>query len=129
MKKRSLILTLFLGFIFFLGTHAQTKDQTPTDYFAGKWHVTIFGTPNGDAKLAFLFDKKDGKLSGVVQDTTGKEVSKITQIDTAGKTITAAFYAEGYDLKLTLEPVDDQHIKGNLMGMFDATGIRIKETK
>lgn len=129
MKKLNLILTLFLGLICFVGAQAQSQTQTPTDYFAGKWHVTIFGTPNGDPTLAFVFDKKDGKLSGVVQDTTGKEISKITQIDTAGKTITAAFYAEGYDLKLTLEPVDDQHIKGNLMGMFDATGVRIKENK
>lgn len=125
MKKRSLILTLLLGMICFVGAQAQTS----TDYFAGKWHVTIFGTPNGDATMAFVFDAKDGKLSGVVQDTTGKEISKITQIDTAGKSITAAFYAEGYDLKLTLEPVDEQHIKGNLLGMFDATGVRIKEKK
>jgi hypothetical protein len=129
MKKLSLILTLFLGLFCFAGAEAQTQTQTPTDYFAGKWHVTVFGTPSGDHTLAFVFDKKDGKLSGVVQDTTGKEISKITQIDTAGKSITTAFYAEGYDLKLTLEPVDDQHIKGNMMGMFDATGIRIKENK
>jgi hypothetical protein len=129
MKKLSLNLTLFLGFICFSGAQAQSQTSTPADYFAGKWHVTIFGTPNGDAKMAFVFDKKDGKLTGVVQDTTGKEISKITQIDTAGKSITAAFYAEGYDLKLTLEPVDEQHVKGNLLNMFDATGVRIKETK
>jgi hypothetical protein len=89
--------------------------------------VVILGTPNGDAKLTFVLDRKDGKLAGVVQDTTGKEMTKITQIDEKDKTITAAFTIQSYDVTLTLEPVDDDHVKGSLMGMFDARGIRVKE--
>jgi len=85
------------------------------------------GTPNGDAKLTFLLERKDGKLAGAVQDTTGKEMTKITQIDEKDKTITAAFTIQSYDVSLTLEPVDDDHVKGSLMGMFEAKGIRVKE--
>ena len=38
------------------------------------------------------------------------------------------FTAQNYDVSLTLEPIDDDHIKGNLLGMFDAKGIRVKES-
>jgi hypothetical protein len=124
MRKLSFMLTMVFGLMMCL----SVKAQSPIDYFVGKWNVTIVGTPNGDAKLNFLFEKKDGKLGGAVQDSTGKEISKISKIDTAGKTITAAFVAEGYDVTMTLEPVDEQNVKGSVMGMFDAKGVRVKET-
>lgn len=106
-----------------------TKAQTAPDYFVGKWNVVILGTPNGDSKMIFLLERKDGKLTGTVRDTTDKEISKITTIDEKDKTITAAFTVQSYDVTLTLEPVDDDHVKGSLMNMFDAKGIRVKETK
>jgi hypothetical protein len=125
MKKLSLILTVVVAL--FLSLNA--KAQTTTDYYPGKWNVTVMGTPNGDAKMTFVLERKDGKLTGAVQDTTGKEMTKITQIDEKDKTITAAFTIQSYDVTLTLDPVDDDHVKGSLMGMFDAKGIRVKETK
>jgi hypothetical protein len=123
MKKLSLIFTVVLGLFFCVNAMAQTN----ADYFAGKWNVILVGTPGGDAKMTFIFDKKDGKLTGAIQDSTGKEMSKITQIDEKDKTITAAFRAQDYDVTLTLEPVDADHVKGSLMNMFDAKGIRVKE--
>ena len=125
MKKLSLILTIVI--VLFLSLNV--KAQTTTDYYPGKWNVTVMGTPNGDAKMTFVLERKDGKLTGAVQDTTGKEMTKITQIDEKDKTITAAFTIQSYDVTLTLDPVDDDHVKGSLMGMFDAKGIRVKETK
>jgi hypothetical protein len=125
MKKLSLILTVVAAL--FLSLNA--KAQATTDYYPGKWNVTVMGTPNGDAKMTFVLERKDGKLTGAVQDTTGKEMTKITQIDEKDKTITAAFTIQSYDVTLTLDPVDDDHVKGSLMGMFDAKGIRVKETK
>jgi hypothetical protein len=125
MKKQSLILTIVVAL--FLSLNA--KAQATTDYYPGKWNVTVMGTPNGDAKMTFVLERKDGKLTGAVQDTTGKEMTKITQIDEKDKTITAAFTIQSYDVTLTLDPVDDDHVKGSLMGMFDAKGIRVKDTK
>jgi hypothetical protein len=122
MRKLTFIFTVAMALFLGLNAKAQTAD-----YFPGKWNVVILGTPNGDAKLTFVLDRKDGKLAGVVQDTTGKEMTKITQIDEKDKTITAAFTIQSYDVTLTLEPVDDDHVKGSLMGMFDARGIRVKE--
>jgi len=122
MRKLIFIFTVAMALFFGLNAKAQT-----TDYFPGKWNVVVMGTPNGDAKITFVLERKDGKLSGVVQDTTGKEMTKITQIDEKDKTITAAFTIQSYDVSLTMEPVDDDHVKGSLMGMFEAKGIRVKE--
>jgi len=125
MKKLSLIFTVVAALFFSL----NVKAQAPTDFYPGKWVVTVFGTPNGDAKMTFVLERKDGKLGGAVQDSTGKELTKITSIDEKDKTITAAFTIQSYDVTLTLDPVDDDHVKGSLMGMFDAKGARVKTTK
>jgi hypothetical protein len=125
MKKLSLIFTVVAGLLISLNVKAQTN----ADYFPGKWNITVMGTPGGDSKMTFVLERKDGKLGGVVQDSTGKETSKITSIVEKDKTITAAFTLQAYDLTMALDPIDDDHVKGSLMGMFDAKGVRIKESK
>lgn len=125
MKKLSILFTLALGLLFSFNAKSQTNDE----YFPGKWKVTVFGTPQGDATMIFVIEKKDGKFTGVVQDTTGTEISKISNVEESGKTITVFFTAQGYDLNLPLEPVDADNVKGSLMGMFDAKGVRVKEIK
>jgi hypothetical protein len=137
MKKLALIFTLALGLFFCISANAQGTAATSTtattiattDYFPGKWNILVKGTPNGDAKMTFVLQRLDGKLTGSVQDSTGKEMTKITSIDEKDKTITAAFTIQSYDVTLTLEPVDADDVKGSLMGMFDATGVRVKENK
>lgn len=124
MKKLTLIFTVVTGLFLSLNAAAQTKD-----FYPGKWNVIIFGTPNGDAKMTFALERKDGKLTGAVQDSTGKELTKITSVEEKDKTITAAFTIQSYDVTLTLDPVDDDHVKGSLLGMFDAKGVRVKENK
>jgi len=125
MKKITLLLALFLGLLL----TQTTKAQAVKDYYPGKWVITIYGTPQGDAKLTFLLERKDSKLSGVIQDSLGTKVlSPITQFDEKEKTLTMGFNLMNYDLTLTLDPVDDDHVKGSMMGMFDAKGIRIKAT-
>ena len=126
MKKVSL---LFAGLFFLLlsiGAHAQT---TGADYFTGKWSVLVKGTPNGDAKMFIVLDKKDSTLTGSVQDSTGTEMSKIDKVELNGNTATAYFNAQGYDVNLEMNKKDDDHFTGNMMGMFDADGERVKATK
>ena len=125
MKKLSLIFTVVLGLFISSGLKAQTT----TDYFPGKWDVIVKGTPNGDSKMTFVIERKDGKLTGTVQDSTGNEMTQITQITEKEKSITAAFTVQGYDITLSLDPVDEDNVKGSLMGMFEAKGVRVKETK
>ena len=123
MKKLSLLLALIIGLLF----SPAVKAQSTANYFVGKWAITVIGTPNGDTKLTFAFERKDGKLIGTVRDSTDKEVSKITQIDENDKTINAEFTINEHEVTLSLSPVDDDHVKGSIMGMFDAKGTRIKE--
>jgi hypothetical protein len=125
MKKLSLIFTVVFGLLFSLNLKAQNKP----DYYPGKWLVTVTGTPQGDSKMTFILEKKDEKLTGSMVDSTGKELVKLSQADVKDKTLTAGFTMQGYDITLTLDPVDDDHVKGSMMGMFEATGVRIKEKK
>src|SRR4051794_32043077 len=127
MKKLSL---LFAGLFFLLlsiNVHAQST--TGTDYFAGKWSVLVKGTPNGDARMFLVLDKKDSTLTGSVQDSTGKEMSKIDKVDLSGDKATVYFSAQGYDVNLEMNKKDDDHVTGSMMGMFDADGERVKATK
>lgn len=125
MKKLSLILTLVMGLFFSYSAKAQTN----SDFFVGKWKITVMGTPNGDASMYFKFEKKDGKLTGNISDSTGAEVAKISSVEESGKSITAFFTTQGYDVNLLIEPVEGEadKVKGSMMGMFDATGVRVKE--
>jgi hypothetical protein len=125
MKRLSFILTMAIGLFFSISAMAQTTK----DYFVGKWKITVMGTPNGDNTGTYILDRKDGKLVGSLQDSTGKEVTKFTSVDEKDKSITINFTVQSYDVSLQLDPVDDDHVKGSMMGMFDAKGVRTKDDK
>jgi hypothetical protein len=118
---------LFAGIFFLLlSVGAQAQTGTGADYFAGKWNVLLKGTPNGDARMFIVLDKKDTALSGTVQDSTGKEMSKIDKVELNGNAATVYFNTQGYDVNLVMNKKDEDHVTGSLMGMFDAEGERVK---
>lgn len=119
----SLLTILFISFTL----HAQSK--TGVDYFEGKWNVLVKGTPNGDAKMVFVLERKDTTLTGTVQDSTGKEISKMDKVELNGARATVYFTAQGYDVSCVLDKKDDDHISGSLLGMFDIEGDRVKTGK
>ncbi|WP_018618906.1 hypothetical protein [Spirosoma luteum] len=126
MKKVSLFL-----FVFLLGVCLRGYSQTtpPTDFFAGKWEITIMGTPNGDAKMVADLTRKEGKLTGELKDPTGTNPAMpITKIEEdAGNKITIHFdTAQAGEIGLELAKVDDDHLKGQLMSMFESTAVRVK---
>ena len=124
MKK---VIQLFAGlFILLLSVNSQAQSKTGADYFEGKWRVLLKNLPQGDAKMIFVLQKKDATITGVVQDSTGKEISKIDKVELADTTVTVYFNAQGYDVNLVMNKKDDDHITGSLMGMFDAEGERLK---
>lgn len=135
MKRLSIVLFV-LVFVAMTNGFAQTAVATTpaattatTDFFAGKWEVSIFGTPNGDAKMIANFIRKDGSLTGEMSDPADaqKEKIPITKIEEEAGKITIYFTASGYDLSLPLEKVDDNNLKGMLMNMFESKAVRIKE--
>lgn len=125
MKKVSAILFLL---VLFVSVKGFSQAAPPADFFAGKWEITIFGTPDGDAKLVTELIRKDGKLTGELKDPTGKrpEAIPITKIEEEANKLTIYFVAQGMDINVNLDKVDDDHLKGSLLGMFDSTALRIK---
>lgn len=124
MKK----VTLFLSGIFaFLLISVSASAQTAPSFYAGKWDTLIKGTPNGDVHLIFTLAEKDGAISGTFTDPESKKEVPLTKVENADGKVTLYFTISSYDVNLALEKVDDTHVKGSLMAMFDATGERVKD--
>lgn len=131
MKK---VFQFFLAFSFlFLGIHskslAQAADTTAVDFFASKWEISVVGTPNGDIKFLTELLRKEGKLSGELKvDVEGTPTAiPISNIEDTKEQITIYFSAQGYDLNLVLNKVDQDTLKGSLAGMFDSSAKRVKD--
>ena len=127
MKKFTSVLVGILCLVVSVGVNAQSK--VGADYFKGKWSVLLKGTPNGDAKMIFVLENRNDSIAGVVQDSTGTEIAKITSAELKDTEVTLYFNTQGYDVNLLLTKKDADHTTGSLMNMFDAEGERIKEIK
>ena len=124
MKKVSLV---FAGlFLLLLSSNVQAQSKTGADYFTGKWNVLVKSTPNGDAKMFVLLDKKDTTLTGAIQDSTGAEISKFSKVELKENQATVYFTTQGYDVYLVMTKKDDDHVTGSMMDMFDSEGERVK---
>lgn len=134
MKKVSLFLFVFLLGVcakgFSQSTPSSASATASTDFFAGKWEITIMGTPSGDSKMVTDLVRKDGKLTGELKDPSGTNPAMpITKIEEdPGKKITIYFdTAQAGEIGVELAKVDDDHLKGQLMNMFDSTALRVKK--
>ena len=125
MKKLTSILMGILCLVLSIGVHAQSK--IGADYFKGKWSILIKGTPNGDARMIFLLENRNDSIVGVVQDTTGLEISRISNVELSDTSANVYFTAQSYDVNLMMNKKDDDNITGSLMSMFDAEGERVKQ--
>ena len=124
MKKLNSIITGI--FLLFLAVSTNAQSKTGADFFAGKWKVLITGTPYGDLKRIYVLEKNDNTLTGVVQDSTGKEITKCSNVEVKDNEVTLYYQAMGNDVSITLIRRDDDHVTGSVLGMFDAKGERIK---
>ena len=108
---------------------ATAKRIKISDFFAGRWEISILGTPQGDAKMITNLVRKDGKLTGELKDPSDdtKPAIPITSLEEGADKITIGFTASGYDLELPLSKVDDNNLAGKLMDMFETKAVRIKE--
>lgn len=101
MKKLTSILALICFVLISFWSTAKPSDNL--DYFVGKWQIVIKGTPNGDAQMVFILSKKDGEIAGVIQDTSGTEISVISKSEIKEGSIILFFTAQGYDVNLDLK--------------------------
>ena len=125
MKKLNVFLAGLFILVLSMGANAQSK--AGADYFKGKWSVLLKGTPGGDAKMVFVLENRNDSIAGIVQDTTGAQVSVIASADLKDNEVTLYFNTQGYDVNLLLTKKDDDHANGSLMGMFEAEGERVKD--
>jgi hypothetical protein len=95
-------------------------------YFEGKWDVLIKDTPQGSATIPMRFETVDDVTTGYFYEEGSKEESKMSSVKISEDVLSAAFNISGYDVTLNLKKVDDETAKGDLMGMFDAIGTRVK---
>ena len=124
MKKINSIVIGSLFLLLAVNTKAQTK--TGADFFAGKWKVLVTGTPYGDLKRIYVLEKNGNALTGIVQDSTGKEITKCSNVEVKDSEVTLYYQAMGNDVSITLIRMDDDHVTGSVLGQFDAKGERIK---
>src|ERR1700680_2545562 len=124
MKKVGFLSAAF--FLLLLSTKMFAQSKSGADYFKGTWSVLVKGTPNGDARMIFLLENRNDSITGVVQDTTGTEISKISKVELTDTSATVYFTAQGYDVNLVMNKKDGDHITGSFMAMFDAEGERLK---
>jgi hypothetical protein len=128
MKKASIVV-----FILFLATtfNVLAQESAVTDYFAGKWELTLIGLPEGDAILIAHLDRAEGKLTGVLAGPDNSEATrmKLTTITETENRIELFFQAQGFDVSIDLSRVDEDNMKGALVGMYDVKAKRIREQK
>ena len=118
--------SILAGLFFLIFTSGVKAQLSPVDYFAGKWSLLIKALPQGDTRMFFVLEKKDTTMTGVVQDSTGKDISKIDKVELNGNAVTVYFTAQGYDVNVVMNKKDDDHITGSMMNMFDIEGDRVK---
>lgn len=123
MKKVSIVFVLL-----FLGVAFQGFSQSASkDFFAGPWEITVYGTPDGDSKMTTTLTRVNGKLTGVLSSAENPSQPKMTIEEVIEKpdSMTIMFYAEGMDINIDLKKVDNNNLKGDLLGMFEAKAKRI----
>jgi len=123
--KKLISITIVIAFMLLaVSTNAQSK--AGADFFAGKWKVLVTGTPYGDLKRIYVLEKNENTLTGIVQDSAGKEVAKCSKVEVKDNEVTLYYLAMGNDISITLIKKDEDHVTGSVLGTFDAKGERIK---
>lgn len=123
MKKASiLLLVLCLGIVF----NGFSQTAPPKDFFAGKWEISLAGTPNGDVKFLTNLTRKDGKLTGELVNAADATKRPITKVEENGDKLAIYFESsQGGELSIDLAKADSDNLTGSLMS-FDAKATRIK---
>lgn len=115
----SLIAVLAMSFVF-------ASPLVSPKYFEGKWEVLIKDTPQGNATIPMRFETKDEVTTGYFLEEGVEVEKKMSSVKITEDVLNAAFNISGYDVTLSLKKVDDETAKGDLMGMFDAIGTKVK---
>ena len=106
---------------------AKTNAQVTPAYITGKWDVLIKGTPQGDAHMIFTLADSAGTVKGTFVDPETNKDTPLAKTELKDDKITLYFTVQSYDVSLVLAKKDEDNVTGSLLGMFDATGVRVKK--
>lgn len=126
MKKVSVIL-----FMLFLGSILPGFSQDASkDFYAGKWEISVAGTPNGDVTLLADLVRKDGKLTGELTAKADPAMKlPVTKVEENGDKLSIYFdSSQAGEIAIDLSKVDNDNLAGTLMNNFETKAKRIKET-
>jgi hypothetical protein len=115
---------------FLLGLMVWTASATfahNPDYFIGNWDVLIEGTPQGNVNVILTLERIEGKLIGKFTQSGSDQGTTITNISEIENGIIMYFFAEGYDLYLSLKEAEGDKLSGFLIDQFPVKGERIKK--
>lgn len=122
MKK---LVSLFLMLCLVLSV-AQAYDAINSDSFVGEWDLVIEGTPQGDVRVVMTLEKVDGKLKGKFKIAGTDQETTLSSISESAGSISFSFFAEGYDLYMSLNAAGEDALKGYLVDQFPVSGKRLK---
>jgi hypothetical protein len=97
------------------------------DYYIGTWDVNIADTPQGNINVTLTLERVEGKLIGKFTQAGTEQGTTITNISEQENGIILYFFAEGYDLYLSLNAAEDDSVSGYLIDQFPVKGERVKK--
>ncbi|SMD42224.1 cytochrome c [Aquiflexum balticum DSM 16537] len=118
--------SVFLLFGLMLWASTSTFAHNP-DYFIGTWDVLISDTPQGNVNVTLILERVEGKLTGKFTQGDSEQGTNITNISEQENGIILYFFAEGYDLYLSLNAAEEDKISGFLVDQFPVKGERVKK--
>ncbi len=122
-------LSTFLAVLLIAAPMMFAQAAKGPEFFLGKWSVAFKDLPNGGGKMIFTLSQENGKVIGTINDEAGAEIAKIADSESKENELTVYFTASGYDVNVLFKKIDDDHISGSLMGMFEGVGERVKASK
>ena len=104
-----------------------SQPPAPTDFYAGKWEISIMGSPRGD--VVFLTDlvRKEGKLTGKLVDKADPANGslKILRVEESAQKLVIYFESsQGGERLMDLAKVDKDTLKGTV-SEYEATAKRV----
>lgn len=126
MKTVKAMITVLILVLITSAAFAQSE-AAGDDYFTGKWEVLVEGTPQGDATMIFNLSREEGELVGNISAQGESETTKIDRITENDDSFTAYWFAQGYNVNITLKKKDVNNMTGSLMSMFNSSATRIQE--
>jgi len=122
--KRTLIVASFL---IIFSSFVSIDEFSNPEYFQGRWNVTVYGTPQGDATIPMRFEAQEGALNGFFYGDMSGQESEMDTVYINDGTLNAAFFIGGYDVTISLSEVDKDNSAGFMLNMFELKGVRVQE--